>query len=208
MEHKIRVVGIGPGSPDYLLPIAKRIIDQATVIAGSKRALDTFAPQNAKKKVIGKNIEDVLAFIQLELAGQDVVVMVSGDPGFYSLLPALRRRFPLDAIRVTPGIGSLQLAFARIADYWQDALLLSMHGRKVTEEQLAYKEGKKLGILTDKENNPAFIARYLLTLGWPPTANAVVCNDLSYLSEDVLETTLQELSRTEGYAHCVLVVKA
>lgn len=208
MEHKIKVVGIGPGSPEYLLPVAKGIIDQARVIVGSKRSLETFAPPDAKQKVIGKNIEDVLAFIQLELTGQDVVVMVSGDPGFYSLLPALQHRFPIAVIEVIPGISSLQVAFSRMADYWQGALLLSMHGRTVTEEQLAYRAGKKLGILTDKENNPAFIASYLLTLGWPPAAKAAVCANLSYSDEEVMETTLQELSHREGYAHCVLLVKA
>lgn len=208
MEHKIIVVGIGPGSADYLLPIAKRTIEQARILVGGKRALETLAPVGVKSKVIDGDIAGVLSYIEAELIAQDVVVMVSGDPGFYSLLPAIRRRFPQGCIEVIPGISSLQLAFARTGDYWQDATLISLHGRKADETGLAYRCDKKLGILTDSENNSCTIARHLLRSGWPAATPAVVCLALSYENEQVVTATLEELSNREGYSHCVMVVKA
>jgi cobalt-precorrin-7 (C5)-methyltransferase len=129
MEHKITVVGIGPGSPEYLPPIAQRAIDSATVLVGSQRALETFATEKSRTKIIDKDIAGILAFIHNCLLKEDVVVMVSGDPGFYSLLSALRGEFSAAQLSVIPGISSVQLAFARLADTWQDAVLLSMHGR-------------------------------------------------------------------------------
>ncbi|SHI32545.1 precorrin-6y C5,15-methyltransferase (decarboxylating) subunit CbiE [Propionispora hippei] len=208
MEHKIIVAGIGPGSADYLLPVAKRTIEQARVLVGGKRALETLAPAGVKSKVIDGDIAGVLSYIEEELASHDVVVMVSGDPGFYSLLPAIRRRFPPACIEVIPGISSLQLAFARTSDYWQDATLISLHGRKADAAALAYRCDKKLGILTDSENNSRTIARYLLAAGWPAATPAVVCLALSYENEQVVTATLEELSSREGYSHCVMVVKA
>ena len=77
-------------------------------------------------------------FIGENLARQDVVVMVSGDPGYYSLLDALRRGFPQEAIQVIPGISSFQLAFARLALPWHEAELLSFHGRVPAEGKLTY----------------------------------------------------------------------
>ena len=127
VTHKIIVAGIGPGNPAYLLPKAQNTIANARILVGGRRALEDFAHPAAKTCAIGADIPGVLAFICTSLAENDVVVMVSGDPGYYSLLDALRRTFPLDQIEVIPGISSLQLAFSRLALPWHNARLLSFH---------------------------------------------------------------------------------
>jgi cobalt-precorrin-7 (C5)-methyltransferase len=208
MEYKIIVVGIGPGSPEYVLPVAMHTIELASVLIGSKRALDTFASSSVKTKVIDKDICGVLSFIRENLKNSNVVVMVSGDPGFYSFLAALNQEFLPEQITVIPGISSVQLAFARIAQPWQDATLISMHGRTAAESSLAYRENKKLGILTDHCHNPQHIAQILLNQGWPPATQVWLCTNLSYEQEEVLATTLQEAVLLEGFAHCVMVVLA
>ena len=207
-RHKIVVVGIGPGSPDYVLPIASRTIAAAKVVVGSKRALDTFSNPGQVTKVIDKDIMGVLDFVEGQLISQDVVVMVSGDPGFYSMLAAIRNRFAAKQISVIPGISSAQLAFARLADVWQDAALISMHGRKADDKMLNFQPPHhKLGILTDTQHNPATIARILLTHGWPETAIVWLCTNLSYDFELVAEMTLVDATETPGFEHCVMVVK-
>lgn len=206
MEYKIVVVGIGPGSPDYLVPAAKREIDAARVLVGSKRALDTFASPQVETRLIDKDIDGVLDYIETALRQSDVLVLVSGDPGFYSMLPALRRRFPADRMKVIPGISSVQAAFARIGEPWQDARLISMHGREVSDEALAYFPGKQLGVLTDHTNNPQAIAKALLAAGWPGHLQTWVCAGLSYPEEEVCSLTLQEAVRLQGFEHCVMVV--
>lgn len=207
-RYRIIVVGIGPGSPDYVLPIASRTIAAATVLVGSKRALDTFAVDGQVTKVIDKDIRGVLDFIECQLNNHDVVVMVSGDPGFYSMLVALKNRFAVDRITVIPGISSAQLAFARLAEVWQDAALISMHGRRAADEALDYQSGHKLGILTDTKHNPAHIAAILLEHGWPETACVWLCSNLSYDNEVVASMTLAQCKVTPGFEHSVMVVKA
>lgn len=208
MEHQIIVVGIGPGSPDYVLPVASRIIAGAKVLVGSKRALDTFGSAHQTRRIIDKDVEGVLDFIGQQLACEDVIVLVSGDPGFYSMLTALRGRFEPTRIRVVPGISSVQLAFARLAEVWQDAALISMHGREAADELLRYRPGYKLGILTDHQHNPAHIARVLLAQGWPETACVWLCANLSYDNEAVAALTLADTAATPGFEHSVMVVKA
>ncbi|SDE84653.1 precorrin-6y C5,15-methyltransferase (decarboxylating) subunit CbiE [Sporomusa acidovorans] len=206
--YRIIVVGIGPGSADYLLPAASRTIKEAVVLVGSKRALATFASENQLTKVIDKDIGGVLDFVEQQLNRHDVVVMVSGDPGFYSMLTALRKRFSPDCLTVIPGISSVQLAFARLAEVWQDAALISMHGREVDDAVLCYRPGYKLGILTDNQHNPANIADILLTHGWPKTASVWLCANLSYDNESIIAVNLAEARRTPGFEHSVMVVKA
>ena len=121
MSHKIIVVGIGPGDPAYLLPKAQKTIENARILVGGKRALADFSHSGARECAIGADIPGVLSFIRDALAEDDVVVMVSGDPGYYSLLDALRRSFPIGQIEVIPGISSLQMAFARLALPWHSA---------------------------------------------------------------------------------------
>lgn len=208
MEHKVIIVGIGPGSPDYILPIASRTIAQAKVLVGSQRALDTFAPHHVEKKVIDKDIKGVLNFISVSLAQNDVVVMVSGDPGFYSLLAALKTHFNQSQLTVIPGISSVQLAFARISEVWQDAVLISMHGRQASDENLQYKPHKKLGILTDHEHNPRHIAQVLMQHGWPIGSQVWLGEALSYEGEHSKKLTLGETAQLAGFTHCVMVVIA
>ncbi|WP_378956299.1 precorrin-6y C5,15-methyltransferase (decarboxylating) subunit CbiE [Pelosinus sp. sgz500959] len=208
MEYKVIVVGIGPGSPDYILPIASRTIAQAQVVVGSKRALDAFAPSDSKTKVIDRDIQGVLTFIAESLMTSDVVVMVSGDPGFYSLLVALRSKFTPSQLTVIPGISSVQLAFARMSEVWQDARLISMHGRKASDEDLAYKPNKKLGILTDHEHNPSHIAQVLMDHGWPIDGQVWLGEGLSYEEENHKKLTLGEARDITGFTHCVMVVMA
>jgi len=206
MEHKIIVAGIGPGSPDYILPIASRTIAQAKVLVGSQRALAAFAPAHISTKVIDKDIAGVLSFIRESLKNNDVVVMVSGDPGFYSLLAAIRKDFIPSQITVIPGISSVQLAFARMAEVWQDATLISMHGRQASDEDLQYKINKKLAILTDHEYSPSHIARVLLDHGWPVDGQVWLGEKLSYDDESSKKLTLEETTKCIGFSHCVMVV--
>lgn len=208
MEYIVRVVGIGPGSPDYLLPAAYRVIQDARILVGSKRALETFAKNNIITKVIDRDIHGVLTFIKKHLISSDVVVMVSGDPGFYSMLAALKTAFNPSQLSVIPGISSVQLAFARIGELWHDAILTSLHGREQDPANLKYEAGKKLGILTDNTNNPKRIAQILLSLGWPETCRVWLCENLSYENERIMPASLAKAIHIEGFSHCVMVVSA
>lgn len=208
MEHKVTVVGIGPGAPDYLLPVAARTIAAARIIVGSKRAIAAFAPAQARTYVIDRDIRGVIDYIRAQLPADDVVVLVSGDPGFYSLLSALRQEFAREHLRVIPGVSSVQLAFARLAELWQDAELISMHGRTAADAALGYTPGRKLGILTDPQHNPAHIASLLLSFGWPPASPVWLCANLSYENEQIVPLTLAEAVNKPGFDHSVMVVTA
>lgn len=71
---------------------------------------------------------------------------------------------------------------------------------------LYYKEGRKLGFLTDPEQNPAHIAKVLMELGWPKDTKAAACERLSYDDEQIVRGTLAELSTLDGFGHSVMVV--
>lgn len=208
MEHKIIVVGIGPGSEEYILPIAKNFIINAKVLVGSKRALNTFANATCLRRIITGDIHSTLSFIRENLLHNDIVVMVSGDPGYYSLLSSLRENFKATQLHVIPGISSMQIAFARLAIPWQNATLISLHGRKPCKLDLEYSPEKVLGILTDTVYTSTTISELLLQYNWPSQTKVYICSQLSYENEKIIETTLTSAIKEKVFTHCIMVVIA
>ena len=202
------MAGIGPGNPDFVLPAARAAIESAEVLVGGSRALADFARQGQETMTIRGDIDAVLSFIREKIQKTHVVVMVSGDPGYYSLLDALRREFPPQTLSVIPGVSSLQMAFARLALPWHEARFASLHGREPQTEEIAYREGALLGLLTDRAHNSRTIALHLMKLGWPPAAKLHICSRLSYEDEEIIHTTLAEASAAPEISHGILVVKA
>ena len=205
-QNKIVVVGIGPGNPDYIVPKGLKAIEQAKFLVGGRRALNQFAVDGQEACPITADIQGVMDFIRAKVKLDHVVAMVSGDPGYYSLLDALRRDFPAKQITVIPGISAMQYAFARLALPWHDATLASFHGRTPTAQDIAYKQGKILGLLTDSKYNSQTIAEILLQAGWPKTQTMHICSRLSYDDEKVVTTTLGEAINQPAVSHCILII--
>lgn len=207
MEFKIIVAGIGPGAREYVVPKALKAIENAKVLVGGSRALADFAREGQKTFAIKADIKAVMNFIGEELKQNDVVVMVSGDPGYYSLLSSLRKNFSLERIKVIPGLSSMQVAFAKIALPWQEASLLSFHGRVPKDEDLVYVKGRIIGMLTDNKFNSGRIAEYLIERGWDKNARAYICSRLSYPDEKIACLSLEEAQTKEIASHCVMIVE-
>lgn len=201
----IKVVGVGPGSKDYVLPLAKREIENAKILIGGKRILTDYANENQEIFPITKDIEKVINFIKQNVA-KDIVLTVSGDPGYYSLLDAIRENFPQNLIEVIPGISSLQVAFARLNLPWHNAKFLSFHGRIPKDEDLTFNKEKILGLLTDGIYNSKKIAEVLENFSWNKKANFIVFERLSYDDEKITKMTLEEAKNFTPISHGVIIV--
>lgn len=207
-EKKIIVTGIGPGNEKYITPAALEKIHAAKFLVGGRRALETFAAPNQETFPITKDLDAAIKFIGEKISYGQVVVMVSGDPCYYSMLDVIRKSFDAALIEVVPSISAFQLAFARAALSWQDATLLSFHGRRPADEKLKFEPQKILGLLTDAEFNSGTISKILLNLGWAENSRLIICSRLSYDDEKIIDTTLSVATKSEPVKHCVLIVCA
>ncbi|MBR4641647.1 MAG: precorrin-6y C5,15-methyltransferase (decarboxylating) subunit CbiE [Selenomonadaceae bacterium] len=207
MEKKIIVAGIGPGSEDFISPAALKKIRSAEFLVGGRRALNQFASTNQITCAITRDLDAPLNFIREKILIADVVVMVSGDPGYYSMLDLLRKNFPPESIEVVPSISAMQLAFAKISLPWHDATLLSFHGRQPARAALKYSAGKILGLLTDAEFNSSTVSKILLECGWEKNSSVTICEKLSYPDEKIFTTTLAAAAQAEPVKHCILIVQ-
>lgn len=207
MDGKIYVVGIGPGTAEYLLPVARKTVEACDVLIGGQRALDLFKDLPKETLIIRAKLTPLVDYIKKN-RHRNIAVLVSGDPGFYSMLTFLSKHFSPEELEIIPGISSIQLAFARLKGTWQDAGLASLHGRELAIlDHLMAKGLPKLGLLTDPDHSPQKIAAYLLENGYS-VKRVVICQNLAYPDEEILVTSLEELQNNpQKYLNCVMVIE-
>lgn len=202
----ISVIGIGPGPADYLPPAAARALAEARAVVGGVRHLNTFARPGQETFVLKNNLPAAVEFIR---SRQDtgVAVLASGDPGLYGVLSYLRRHFPPAALKVFPGISSVQMAFARLAMPWQDALILSAHGRELAGLIELIAGHHKVALLTDQHSTPHRVAQQMAAANLG-SRRLYCCSNLGYPDETITTGTANELPgrNADSPANCVLVI--
>ncbi|MDP9475934.1 MAG: precorrin-6y C5,15-methyltransferase (decarboxylating) subunit CbiE, partial [Actinomycetota bacterium] len=87
-----------------------------------------------------------------------VAVLASGDPGFFGIVRMLGERFGRESLRVLPGRSSAALAFARAGLHWDDAVIVSAHGREPRRAVNVCRAHPKVAVLTSPGFGPAELA--------------------------------------------------
>lgn len=207
---EIFVIGIG------YRPFDKRereIILGAESILASQRLLDIFIRYEEfgmvkdRIKVIN-NVDETFTFMRSHLSipsvqgntARNIVLLASGDPLFFGIGKRAIEELGKERVEILPDLSSIQVAFARIKESWDGALLISLHGGPDPgkRRKLEYALGEipslvarhtKLAILTDRENTPAKIAGELLRSGVSghdrSTITMYVCEKLGYPDEKI-----------------------
>ena len=189
----IDVVGLIGG--DCFGAAARQALTGATVVVGSKRQLRlaSLGP-DAEQVVLGGPLADVLAVIERRRdRGARVAVLASGDPGFFGIARVLASRFGRPALRVHPAPSSVSVAFARLGSSWDDAVVVSAHGRPLDEAVAALVSADTAAVLTSPDNPPEAIGAALAARGCPPRRVAVMAR-LGEPEETILEGDLVMLA--------------
>lgn len=169
----ITVIGLD-GSP--LSAAGLERLASAELVVGTASQLAAVEVGVRTRTVILGRLAPALDEIDAALAEPSavhVVVLASGDPGFFGILRALRGRGHRP--EVFPALSSVALAFARVQIPWDDAIVVSAHGRQLRRAVNACRAHAKVAVLTAPGSGPAELAREL----FPQTPRTfVVCEDL------------------------------
>lgn len=211
MENKIYIIGIGPGSSEYLTKKAVDTVKTSDYTVGSTRAIDLFDDVNNKIAFNVKDLSDKLEKgVDLAIEGNTVSILSTGDPGFSGVLNTVLRianekNFPEEKIEVIPGISSLQLAAARNHIQWDNANVMTFHGRENIEDILkVINNGKTTIALPSKKVRD--MAQFLLDNGVDEHREVVVCERLSYDDEKIVRSTLKDIANSEFTYMCIMVI--
>ncbi|MFF1629646.1 precorrin-6y C5,15-methyltransferase (decarboxylating) subunit CbiE [Streptomyces sp. NPDC058272] len=153
----ITVVGTGTGAP--LPPDAEAALAEAGLVVGGRRHL-AGAPiaEGAERIVLGPLAPALDSIERYQDKGQKdgrVVVLASGDPGFFGIVRALAERFGAQRLNVSPGVSSVATAFARLGLPWDDAVVVSAHGRDLRTAVQICRSQPKVAVLTGPGSGPA-----------------------------------------------------
>ena len=186
---KVHVVGIGLDGAAGLTDTGRQLVERATLLVGSDRHLNYFPNHPTPRLVLG-DFTQAIREIRTQLATDDtnkcIVVLVSGDPLFFGLGRLLLEELPREQLTFHPHLSAVQLAFHRIKIPWQDARIISAHGRSLEELIQALQQGvEKIAVLTDRTNTPNVIARLLLGLDLSVSYELWVCENLGGIDEQI-----------------------
>lgn len=204
---KLHLVGIGPGSKEYLTFKALKTVESSDILIGSRRALELFQDVCADKiELCVQNMDEMLKLaVSKACQGESVSLLSTGDPGFSGVLkPILKLAGDLD-IEVVPGVSSIQICAAKLNIPWDVANVITMHGKGISEDIInVLANGKPTIILPNSTIEE--LVNFLIQNGVDPGREVSVCEKISYPDERILKTTLKDvLTEKFGYM-CVLVV--
>jgi len=189
MPQKIYLVGAGIAGWEGFGRKALEVIGKADVLIGHQRHLDIFPDFAGEKQVLG-DLSLMLDF--LKKTDLRTVILGSGDPNFFGVGRFLLRNLPKERIEIFPNVTSVQYAFARIKEPWDDAIFVSVHGRGLQRAIDRIVASEKVAVLTDNTNTPAAIARELIDRG-AEGYDAWLCEDLGMPGEKFTRTDIKGL---------------
>ena len=211
MSGKIYIIGIGPGSSEYLTKKAVDTVKMSDYTVGSTRAIELF---DDVQNTIAFNVKELLdkleEGVELAVKGNTVSILSTGDPGFSGVLNTVLRisgekNFSKDNIEVIPGISSLQLAAARNHIQWDNANVMTFHGRENIGDILPVINNGKVTIALPSRKVKD-MAQFLLDNGVEKDRKVVVCERLSYPDEKIVEATLNDIAHSEFTYMCIMVI--
>ncbi|MFM6194306.1 MAG: precorrin-6y C5,15-methyltransferase (decarboxylating) subunit CbiE [Planktothrix sp.] len=203
----IHVVGIGLDGASGLSNSVLNVIETATILVGSDRHLSYF-PEHPASRIVLQDLTETIFTIRQELTRWElekresthnsIVILVSGDPLFFGFGRLLIAELPPEQLTFHPHVSSIQLAFNRIKTPWQDAHIISVHGRSLEMLIQALQQGvEKIAILTDNIHNPVVIAQLIQNLDLPSRYQFWVCENLGGNDERVQQWQIESLKNQE-----------
>ncbi|MDQ0160994.1 precorrin-6y C5,15-methyltransferase (decarboxylating) subunit CbiE [Aeribacillus alveayuensis] len=201
MGEAIKLIGIGDNGKESLLPIYEKWIYESDILVGGERHLSFFPDYNGEKISIKKGLKELVNRLQHET--KKIVILASGDPLFYGIGSFLASKINLD---IYPNVSSVQLAFARMGEKWQDAYMTSVHGRSMKGLAQRIDGKEKVALLTDEQNSPNEIAKYLLSFNMTEY-EAFVAENLGGELERCGYYTLEEMAQATFSPLNVVILK-
>ena len=197
-KPKVTVIGIGPGSENCLTAEAKAALADCDAVIGAKSVVESL---HTEKPVYPEFLPGkVRTVLDAHPTIRHAAVVMRGDVGFYSGTKKLLAALDGYDMNVIPGISSIVYFAAKLGVSWDDAALISLHGRNANLIHTV-KNNRKIFALTGGENTVDAVCRKLCAFCFG-SLSVIAGERLSYPDEkitrgctaDLAENTLDSLS--------------
>lgn len=200
LKPQITLLGIGMGSRDTLTIEGEKALEKAELLIGARRIADSVKMPH-HTVVYEYDSEKILKCIEENSQYEHIVIALSGDVGFYSGAKKLLHNLGEDT-RVICGISSVVYFMAKAGLSWDDAKIVSAHGRNCNLVSLICHSKKVFSILGTKDGISSLAGR-LVSYGMGDVL-LYVGENLSYENEKIFVKPAKELVSYEGDTLCVV----
>ncbi len=205
-EPKVHVIGIGGDGAAGLTARARDLLASAQLLLGSDHALSLVPDVKAERFRVGPDLHDAVRLLEANLGKKRMVVVAGGDPLFYGIARYLCDRLGKERFEVLPHVSSMQMAFARVKESWDEAYLTNLDSHPLDAVLDRVRVAEVVGLFTSEQESPPAVARALLTRGLD-YFSAYVCENLGGPDERVTQGELSEIAEMEFAPLNVMILK-
>jgi precorrin-6B C5,15-methyltransferase / cobalt-precorrin-6B C5,C15-methyltransferase len=191
-ENKIHIIGMGDDGLEGVISPARQLVEQAQLLVGAESTLSKLPPMKSERLVVGNDLDEAIEKIN-RAGSKRVVVLASGDPLFYGVARYLCDKLGKDRFEVVPHVSSMQLAFARVKESWEEAYLTNLANRPLDQVIEKIRVAGKVGLFTTDTCPPKAVAKALLDRRID-YFSAYVCENLGSPDERVTQGELPEIA--------------
>jgi precorrin-6Y C5,15-methyltransferase (decarboxylating) len=193
MPAPITVLGIGPEGPSGLGREARGQLEAAQVLAAGQRHLAAFPDWSGQTLPIEADLDGLIDDLARLSQSHRIAVLATGDPLFFGIGRRLLQHFPKEQLHFIPHLSSVQLAFARLKEPYDDAAIVSVHGRPLDRlSPVLDQHPPRIAVLTDPSHTPAAVARHALAHNGSSAYQITVCENLATEKERVTTWSLSD----------------
>jgi precorrin-6B C5,15-methyltransferase / cobalt-precorrin-6B C5,C15-methyltransferase len=193
--EKVHVIGMGDDGLAGLSPAVRQIVEAADLLIGQDVLLKCIPKSRAERLELGNDLDGVVDRIR-KLESAKIAVLSIGDPLFYGTARYLCDRIGKERFEVLPHVSSMQLAFARVKESWDEAVLTNLASQPLERVVEKIRSAEKVGAFTTDAISPAVLAKALLD-AQIDYFTAYVCENLGSRDERVTQGELTEIAAME-----------
>ncbi|MEI6505587.1 MAG: precorrin-6y C5,15-methyltransferase (decarboxylating) subunit CbiE, partial [Planctomycetota bacterium] len=183
---------------------ARRLVEAADVLVGPESCAQLMPVGLRSRLVPALNLEELVERIEAG-ASKRIVVLASGDPLFYGTARYVCSKLGKDRFEVVPHVSSMQLAFARVKESWEEAFLANLAGQSIERVIDRVRSSDTAGLFTSDQWPAPAVARALLDEGID-SFQAYVCENLGSPDERVTQGSLAEIAKDSFASPNVMIL--
>jgi precorrin-6Y C5,15-methyltransferase (decarboxylating) len=205
-DDKVYIIGVGSDGLAGLTARARELLTSAQLVLGSDNALGLVPELRGERFAVGADLQEAVRTVESNLGRKRMVVVASGDPLFYGIARYLCDRLGKERFEVLPHVSSMQMAFARVKESWDEAYLTNLASHPLEEVLDRVRVAETVGLFTSDAQAPPKVARELLARGLD-YFRAYVCENLGGPDERVTQGELDEIAEMEFAPLNVMILK-
>jgi len=189
---KVPVIGVGPDGAAGLTQRSRDLLAAADLVFGSEATLRLLPELTAERVRIGTDLPAVVEQLRATLGRRRAAIVASGDPLFYGTARYLCEKVGAEHFEVMPHVSSMQLAFARLKESWEEAYLTDLSARPLDDAIDKIRTAETVGLFTSERYHPGRVAAELLGRGID-YFSASVCENLGGKDERITRGDLSDI---------------